>query len=60
MKEETCKNCGRVYKFKQHKSPMRDKDSIDCKCGKEIIKWNGGVWFTVDSIQNEPNQENNS
>jgi len=36
--------------------PMRDKDSENCVCGREIIRWNGGVIWMVKLIS-EPDKE---
>jgi len=55
MNEETieCKGCGAKYLVSEHKTPMRDKESLTCEvkgCGTEIKSWNGGHWFTMDRI----------
>ncbi len=45
-----CDQCGSVYKVKSIKSPMRDKDSIDCQvCGeKDIYSWNEAkIWTAI-------------
>lgn len=37
----TCPTCGSVYETELHQTPIRDKDSADCKvCGKEMDSWN--------------------
>lgn len=47
MDKHICPGCGAVYEITKHHSPMRDKDSIDCQfCKTEIIRWNGGVYYT--------------
>ncbi len=42
---ETCE-CGRVWELKRIKIIMRDKDSLNCICGRELIHWNGGHMWT--------------
>lgn len=44
-REITCE-CGRTWKLTKVKTIMRDKDSFDCICGKELIEWNGGHTWT--------------
>ncbi len=48
-----CK-CGAKYKLIEHSIMMRDKDSLECDdCGEELIKWNGGCFYTkvrIDQI----------
>lgn len=51
MNEETCKKCGAVYELTRHKLIARDKDSINCKCGEELISWNGGVCYSSKLIK---------
>lgn len=48
--------CGRVWNVTEHKYFMRDKDSLDCKCGREIISWNGGVTYSAKLIEDLPKQ----
>lgn len=43
----TCKECGARYEVHQESVPFRDKDSLDCECGHELVRWNGGVVFTI-------------
>jgi hypothetical protein len=42
-----CQSCGRQWDVKRLRGIVRDKDSIDCTCGTEIIRWNGGVTYSV-------------
>lgn len=47
MENHTCSGCGSVYEITKYYSPVRDKDSIECQvCRKEIIRWNGGLYYT--------------
>lgn len=48
--KNTCE-CGRVWNLTQRKVPMRDKDSIQCLCGKTLVSWNGGCIWDADLIQ---------
>jgi len=43
----TCPKCGKKWDIYKHKISMRDKDSLDCDCGEEIIRWNGGVMYNA-------------
>jgi predicted Zn finger-like uncharacterized protein len=43
-----CPKCKSVYELTKHKTPSRDKDSIECKiCGTTIKSWNGGAFYTA-------------
>lgn len=60
MARKACPNCGAVYELRQHKSIMRDIDSIECEtpgCGATLISWNGGVFYSATLI--EPGQAPN-
>lgn len=51
MEELACEQCGAVYRITEHHSPMRDKDSINCRdCGSELLRWNGSTWYTAEYI----------
>jgi hypothetical protein len=40
----TCE-CGGVWKLRKIKTIMRDIDTFNCTCGRELISWNGGhMW----------------
>lgn len=43
--------CGRTYHLRRVKLPARDKDNIHCKCGLEVISWNGGVCYHIERIE---------
>lgn len=40
-----CHKCGRKYEIFKMSIPIRDKDSEECICECELIKWNGGVMY---------------
>lgn len=42
--------CGRIYELRKIKVPVRDKDSIHCECGRELMAWNGGVMYIDKKI----------
>lgn len=45
--EKTCDHCGSIIKLTEHKSPMRDKDHINCpNCGELLIEWDGGYYYS--------------
>jgi len=52
MKNKTviCENCGKIWKLVRIKLPhgTRDADSLNCKCGHEIINWNGAHVYSVE------------
>lgn len=51
MREIACEQCGAMYRITGHHSPMRDKDSINCReCGNELLRWNGSTWYTAEYI----------
>lgn len=43
----TC-DCGKRWTIYKRSVPMRDKDSIECDCGKTLLRWNGGVMYTAE------------
>lgn len=49
----TCPNCDLVWVITKHKLPMRDKDSLECKCGEEILSWNGAVMYNARIVKME-------
>lgn len=52
--EVKCNNCGSLYKVRKHKSPIRDKDSIQCEvCNSTLLRWNGGVYYTDCKLINK-------
>jgi hypothetical protein len=34
-------DCGRVWNLTRESLIQREKDSAECACGRELIKWNG-------------------
>ena len=46
----TCE-CGRKWTVKKFKTIMRDSDSANCSCGRQIIEWNGGHMYRVTEIK---------
>jgi len=48
-----CPKCGRRYESFKMNIPMRDKDSEECICGYELIKWNGGVMYDARLIEDK-------
>ena len=48
----TCE-CGLVWKLRKVKVIMRDADSLNCNCGRELISWNGGHIWTGEIIPQE-------
>lgn len=52
MFTKTCPKCGSDYEFTKLHTPMRDKDKIDCDvCGEELIRWNGGLYYTYKMLR---------
>ncbi len=49
----TCPECGAKYNVRKQVQPMRDKDSENCSCGREIVRWNGGVTYYVTPVESE-------
>ena len=48
----TCTKCRKKWDVYKMHSPSRDKDSEHCDCGELIVKWNGGVIYTVRAHDN--------
>lgn len=52
MEQKTCKKCGSVYEITNYKTPMRDRDSIDCNvCGEELMRWNVAAFYRAELIK---------
>lgn len=51
----TCE-CGLVWRMRKIKTIMRDNDSFNCTCGREVISWNGGHMWTGELVT-EPKGE---
>ena len=47
--DHTCE-CGQRWHVVPIKTAMRGSDSIECHCGREIIRWNGGHMFRVTAV----------
>ncbi len=49
--------CGKVWKITRYEMPngVRDSDSLNCLCGKEIKKWSGGYAFIAEEVPAESN-----
>jgi len=43
--------CGKKWQVDRVKIIMRDSDSENCTCGREIVSWNGGHMFRVEEIK---------
>ncbi|WP_306589407.1 hypothetical protein [Geothrix sp. 21YS21S-4] len=41
----TCGACSAKYEVVKKDLPFRDRDSIECDCGEELLSWNGGVCY---------------
>lgn len=50
-----CSKCGKKWDIYKISIPMRDKDSLDCDCGEEIIRWNGGVMYNATPSKQDNN-----
>lgn len=50
----TCPRCGKRWVITEHHSIMRDKDSLECDCGEELMHWNGGVFYTARPYEEKP------
>ena len=46
----TCE-CGRVWLLKEIRVPQRDKNSIECTCGRTLISWNGECFWKAELIE---------
>lgn len=55
MENHKCE-CGREWQITKHKLTARDSDSENCKCGRELISWNGAVTYTVTLVKDLQNQ----
>lgn len=43
--------CGAVYREKEHKLIVRDRDSAKCRlCGEILKEWNGAVMYSYDLV----------
>jgi hypothetical protein len=58
--KKICKKCGRVWELKSEKLPFRDKDSIKCTCGEELLSWNGGICYQSRLVQDTPQKKRKS
>ncbi|WP_163279303.1 hypothetical protein [Clostridium sporogenes] len=47
-----CPKCGAEYEVHKIKSPIRDKDTEECRiCGTKLLSWNGGVIYSIKLIK---------
>lgn len=51
VNEEKSSSCGRVWRIIDHKTIMRDKDSLECTCGRTLLRWNGGTMYSKELIK---------
>jgi len=53
-KIETCE-CGLAWQLQRVKMPhgARDSDSLNCRCGRELISWSGGHVYTMEAVEKE-------
>ena len=42
--EKTCA-CGRVWELVKYKTIETDSESIECKCGRTLKRWNGACFW---------------
>jgi hypothetical protein len=47
--------CGLQWKLTRQKTSfgIRDDDSLNCSCGRELISWNGGHLWTGEVVPKE-------
>lgn len=55
MAQRTC-SCGRVWDVWYENIPFRDKDSLNCICGAELERWNGGCVY-YGKLISEPDDD---
>ncbi len=51
--DEKCE-CGRIWRFNDHKGPVRDPGKIICKCGEIIKHWDGSRTWTAELVKGLP------
>jgi len=55
--EHECE-CGRRYRVQAHRITMRDKDSIECACGRTIKEWNEAkIWTATLLSEDKPKKK---
>lgn len=52
-----CPKCGRVWELTKHNLIARDPDSVECKCGHVLHKWNGAVFYEARLVKGLPEDE---
>jgi hypothetical protein len=48
--EKTCE-CGRVWGLTKHSVIDRESDSIECKCGRTLKRWNGACFWSAELVK---------
>ena len=54
VSEKICEGCGARYKVERFDLTMRDKGTINCKCGEKLQSWNGAVFYSAELIKDNP------
>ena len=54
ISEKKCEGCGAQYKLERMDTIFRDKGEIICKCGVELIRWNGAFFYSAERIEDSP------
>jgi hypothetical protein len=54
MFEKDCPKCSRRWRLIKHNLIQRDPDSIECRCGETLHKWNGAVMYEAELIKPVP------
>jgi len=49
-RDYTCE-CGKRYEVTRHKLITRDRDEIDCSCGRRIIEWNQAASYVAREMK---------
>jgi hypothetical protein len=57
MDQEIRCECGRVWHLTKHSLIQRDRDSLECKCGKTLKRWNGACCWVAELAQGLPEDE---
>jgi len=43
----TCDDCGLEYTLYYQQFPMRERGTCNCKCGKELYRYNGSRHYSI-------------
>jgi len=51
--------CGRVWDLVKHKTRETDSESVECKCGRTLKRWNGACFWLPRLVKDidEPHQD---